>query len=205
MLFTIIDCYTDEPAGLGVPPYLGTYPRYIAGAVIASGHNVRYLTIDDIRFYFMDEKAKKRLSREKKTNIKVRNRTVNDVARVIEETDFLIIICGIHTPGKYLSAYPGTVAEIKKYLKEMNCFKILTGPVTFGSGLYGGRVASEVKGDKDFNMIIPNIEYKFDILLDNKFTEDVDVDIRYSRISMFAEKGADIVKQIPNYAFTIAE
>ena len=27
----VLDCYTDEPAGLGVPPYLGTYPRYIAG------------------------------------------------------------------------------------------------------------------------------------------------------------------------------
>ncbi len=28
MHYTILDCYTDEASGLGVPPYLGTYPRY---------------------------------------------------------------------------------------------------------------------------------------------------------------------------------
>ena len=33
MSFTILDCYTDEPAGLGVPPYLGVYPRYISGSI----------------------------------------------------------------------------------------------------------------------------------------------------------------------------
>ncbi len=37
---TILDCYTDEPAGLGVPPYLGTYPRYLAGYYISEGYKV---------------------------------------------------------------------------------------------------------------------------------------------------------------------
>ena len=46
MAYTILDCYTDEPAGLGVPPYLGTYPRYIAGYF----GKVNYITIDDLRF-----------------------------------------------------------------------------------------------------------------------------------------------------------
>ena len=48
-MICIIDCYTDEPAGLGVPPYLGTYPRYIAGKYIEQGIDVKYLTIDDLR------------------------------------------------------------------------------------------------------------------------------------------------------------
>jgi radical SAM superfamily enzyme with C-terminal helix-hairpin-helix motif len=206
MIFTIIDCYTDEPAGLGVPPYLGTYPRYVAGAVLDSGHSVVYLTIDDIRFHFMDEKTKKQLPKQHKTNIKVRNRTFNaDVGRILEETDFLIIICGIHTPGKYLSAYPATVAEIKKYIKDIQCFKILTGPVTFGSGLYGGRKAAEIKEDSAFDLITPNLEYKFPFLLENKFTEDIEIGLNYSRISNISIKGAEIVKQIPNPHFIIAE
>lgn len=46
----IIDCYTDEPSGLGVPPYLSVHSRYIAGAL--SSENIRYfyLTIDDLRW-----------------------------------------------------------------------------------------------------------------------------------------------------------
>ena len=48
MNYTILDCYTDEPAGLGVPPYLGTYPRYIAGFL---NEDVNYLTIDDLRLF----------------------------------------------------------------------------------------------------------------------------------------------------------
>jgi len=50
MNYTILDCYTDEAAGLGVPPYIGTYPRYIAGEQILQGNNVNYITIDDLRY-----------------------------------------------------------------------------------------------------------------------------------------------------------
>ena len=46
-MITILDCYTDEPSGLGVPPYLGTYPRYLLGLY----PNSLYLTIDDLRLY----------------------------------------------------------------------------------------------------------------------------------------------------------
>ena len=48
MKYTILDCYTDEPAGLGVPPYLGTYPRYVAGYL---NEDITYLTIDDLRLF----------------------------------------------------------------------------------------------------------------------------------------------------------
>jgi len=43
---TILDCYTDEPAGLGVPPFLGVWPRYVAGQY---RDEPQYLTIDDLR------------------------------------------------------------------------------------------------------------------------------------------------------------
>ena len=35
----IIDCYTDEPSGLGVPPYLSVHSRYIAG--VLKNKNIR--------------------------------------------------------------------------------------------------------------------------------------------------------------------
>ncbi|MBW2995587.1 radical SAM protein, partial [Candidatus Woesearchaeota archaeon] len=199
MLFTIADCYTDEPAGLGVPPYIGTYPRYIAGAVLNAGHNVKYLTIDDLRSLYVREKK-----RAKKTNIKLKNRSKNfDVKKILEETDFLIIIAGVHTPGKYLSAAPGTVAEIKNYVKDLDCFKILTGPAVYGSGLYGGRKAAVAKG---FDLIAADLEYKFERLLENKFSEDVYADISYSRIAKLAIFGAQIVNEHPDFPqFMIAE
>jgi radical SAM superfamily enzyme with C-terminal helix-hairpin-helix motif len=200
MLFTIVDCYTDEPAGLGVPPYIGTYPRYIAGAVMESGHNVKYLTIDDIRSLFMSENK-----RSKTTNIKLKNRSKNwEVRRVLDETDFLIIVAGVHTPGKYLSAIPATVAEIKKYLQDIDCFKILTGPATYGSGLYGGRKAVVVTSG--FDLIAPDIEYKFGLLLENKFSEDVKIKCSYDKISKLAVLGAGIVQEHPDFPnFIMAE
>ena len=51
MHYTLLDCYTDEASGLGVPPYLGTYPRYIYGKLRKEGHQVTYLTIDDLRLW----------------------------------------------------------------------------------------------------------------------------------------------------------
>ena len=51
MHYTILDCYTDEASGLGVPPYLGTYPRYWYGKLRKEGYTVSYLTIDDLRLW----------------------------------------------------------------------------------------------------------------------------------------------------------
>ena len=47
----ILDGYTDEPAGLGVPPYIGTYPRLIAGAfwLYDKSIKINYYTIDEVR------------------------------------------------------------------------------------------------------------------------------------------------------------
>ena len=44
----ILDGYVDEPACLGVPPYISPYIRTVAGALIGHGFTVRYLTIDQL-------------------------------------------------------------------------------------------------------------------------------------------------------------
>ena len=46
----IVDCYTDEPSGLGVPPFLSVHSRYIAGALEEQKRKYYYLTIDDLRY-----------------------------------------------------------------------------------------------------------------------------------------------------------
>ncbi len=177
MAYTIIDCYTDEPAGLGVPPYLGTYPRYIAGYL---NEHVNYLTIDDLRACIKKTPDKKPKPSEK-TNIKTYNLTNNfkNIKQILENTQTLIIILGVHTPGKYLSALPGTLSEVIALLKSLNlkCKKILTGPVVYGTQLYGGRFFE--KTDLSF------------------FDKVTDFGFKYSGIKDYALKGAKLMEQIP--------
>ena len=75
----IIDGYVDEPACLGVPPYLSPYPRYIAGALRERGlseNNIHYLTIDTLR------------------------ENTPEAGELIGKADLLIIIAGmIHNVG----------------------------------------------------------------------------------------------------------
>ncbi|MEM4756293.1 MAG: radical SAM protein, partial [Candidatus Woesearchaeota archaeon] len=94
MRCVIIDGYTDEPSGLGVPPYLGTYPRYLFGLLTLQGHQVFYLTIDDLRARF--GKSPQPLEKERKTSIKTYNRTVNspETKALLEQADMIVVVAG---------------------------------------------------------------------------------------------------------------
>jgi radical SAM superfamily enzyme with C-terminal helix-hairpin-helix motif len=209
MRFTIIDCYTDEPSGLGVIPYIGTYPRYIAGGLLKNKQEVFYLTIDDVRATVKGEFDYKN---QMKTDVRRRNLTPNfvNVKQILSSSDYVIIISGVHTPGKYLSAYPGTTEEISKLLNQLggNYFTILTGPgASSGSGQWGGRKARDVSLEKDnFNLVIADLEYKLDLLLKNNFSKDVEITKDYNLIEPAIVKGAKIVHQYPlEKKFLIAE
>lgn len=179
MDYAILDCYTDEPAGLGVPPYLGTYPRYIAGSLNC---DVNYLTIDDLRLWKRYNSVAKETKTSQKTDITTYNLTSNykNIGKILDETDTLIVILGVHVPGKYLSAIPGTLNEIIPMIKDLRCKKILAGPAVFGTQLFGGKfyekADSNVFNKVDYGMF--NFPYK---------------DVRE-----FAIKGAPIIKQIPD-------
>ena len=171
---TILDCYTDEASGLGVPPYLGTYPRYIAGA---EDGKVTYLTIDDLRLY---KRYHMQIKRTPKTNIRVYNLTKNikKIKEILDNTDKLIVSGGVHVPGKYLSAVPGTLHEITELVEDIHCEKILTGPAYYGSRLEGGKTA-EKEDLRCFDKIQP-------------------LRFSYDQIKEYAIKGATIVQQIPD-------
>ena len=177
MKYTILDCYTDEPAGLGVPPYLGTYPRYIAGYLMQQGHEVDYITIDDLRLLKIYNNIKKEPTEKEKTNIRIYNTTGKNTQQILNNTDNLIIILGVHVPGKYLSAIPGTLREITPLIKDIRCKKILSGPAIYGTQLEGGKFFEKIDEDA------------FDEVKDFRFS--------YDEIAEYAIKGAEIAKEIP--------
>ncbi|MFH1848943.1 MAG: radical SAM protein [archaeon] len=181
MAYTILDCYTDEPAGLGVPPYLGTYPRYIYGALLARGEKPHYLTIDDVRLYRLFSSQPR--AGEIKTNIRVHNLTRNsgDVHHILNGTKTLVVIAGIQTPGKYLAAVPGTLYEVSRLISGLKCRRILAGPAAdIGTRLEGGKMVERLAKDA------------FDEVESGYLGTD-----DYKRVSAFAVRGAEILSQIP--------
>ena len=179
MKYTILDCYTDEPAGLGVPPYLGTYPRYIAGYL---NEDVYYLTIDDLRLWKKHNGVIKDTRASQKTDITTYNLTINykNVSKILQETDILLVVLGVHVPGKYLSAVPGTLNEIIPMIKDLKCKKILTGPAVFGTQLFGGRFYE-----------------KADLSIFDKISYEM-FNFKYDDVKEYAIKGVSLIKQIPD-------
>lgn len=114
----IIDGYTDEPAGLGVPPYLDAIQRYVAGAIWAANWNVRYFTIDEIR-------------------------NNPGILRLVNKAKLVIFIAGTAVPGKYLGGTPISFEELLRYSSLLDKpLKVLGGPAArFGFGVEGGKVA----------------------------------------------------------------
>ena len=178
MHYTILDCYTDEASGLGVPPYLGTYPRYIFGKLKAEGHQVTYLTVDDLRLWKKYQNIKKEPTVKQKTNNLVYNLTKNSAEEVLNNTDILIVILGVHVPGKYLTALPGTLKEIIPLIKDIKVEKILTGPAVLGTQLEGGKFFEK----EDLSLFSEIKDYKFSFI----------------ELDKYVEASAEILKQIPD-------
>ena len=180
MVHTILDCYTDEAAGLGVPPYLGTYPRYIAGYL---NEDAYYLTIDDLRLWKKYDSKIHKTKPSEKTNIATYNLTINykNIKKILERTDTLIVVLGTHVPGKYLSAIPGTLRELIPLIEDLNCKKILTGPVVYGTQ-HSGRKFYEKSNLEIFN----KIDYSM-------------FNFSYDKVKEYAITGTKIIKQIPDY------
>ena len=110
MTYTILDCYTDEPAGLGVPPYLGIYPRYVAGYL---NEDVNYITIDDLRLWKKNNSIIKETKISQKTDITTYNLTINhkNTEKIIvrKTRDYL------RDGGKFIVYQYST--HMKKYLR----------------------------------------------------------------------------------------
>ncbi|MBS3140295.1 radical SAM protein [Candidatus Woesearchaeota archaeon] len=177
MYYTLLDCYTDEASGLGVPPYLGTYPRYLFGKLNREGHQVAYLTIDDLRLWKKYGGIKKEVSVKEKTKILIYNTTINDAREILSSTEVLVVIMGVHVPGKYLTALPGALREVIPLIKGLPMKKILTGPAIFGTQLEGGRFYEQ----EDLGL----------------FDEIKNCNFSFVELKGFIQESRGIIKQIP--------
>jgi radical SAM superfamily enzyme with C-terminal helix-hairpin-helix motif len=177
---TVIDCYTDEPAGLGVPPFLGVWARYIAGRY---RDMPAYCTIDDLRCAGYAEKGGvPDIDPQSGKTRKDLYNTTRDVAHtreLLRRTDQFVVIAGIQTPGKYLGAAPGTLAEVTRLLRPYKARRVLTGPaaVCGSQGRGGARAESAAAG-------------MFDAV-------DDDIYDAYEDMQACMLRGAEVVSQIP--------
>ncbi len=118
----IVDGYNDEPGGLGVPPYLDVYPRYIAGSLWAVDKSIQvdYVTVDAFR------------------------RGGEAWLRRAASYDMVVFVAGVVVPGKYIGGVPASPEELARWAGELSgsTFLVLAGPAArWGMGLEGGRPA----------------------------------------------------------------
>ncbi len=94
----IVDGYIDDPAALGVPPYISPIVRAAAGAAIDAGHEVVYITADMLR-----------------------------QGKEMPDADLVAVISGNTVPGKYLRSMPMSSKELMHLAHSIESYSILGG------------------------------------------------------------------------------
>ena len=94
----LVDGYIDDPAALGVPPYISPMVRAVAGAATDAGASVEYVTIDKIRKGYKLPKA-----------------------------DVSVVLSGNTVPGRYLRSMPMSANEIKEIIPKLGGWKLIGG------------------------------------------------------------------------------
>ncbi|BEP17629.1 radical SAM protein [Pyrofollis japonicus] len=185
----ILDGYTDEPAGFGVPPYLDVYPRYIAGAIwsVDKTVSIRYMTVDQAR------------------------RNIHNFLKQANTYDLLVVIAGAIVPGKYLGGEPITLQELQTWFRLIDRpFKVLAGAAArWGIGNIGGTVAALPRTVKEnFDVIVAGEPeaYIYELF---RFGEEkahpwsIIDDENLAPLAEFSRLGARIVTQHPNYGYNL--
>ena len=94
----LVDGYIDDPAALGVPPYISPMVRSVAGAAIDAGADVEYVTVDRIR-----------------RNCK------------LPKADVSVVLSGNTVPGRYLRSMPMSANEISDIIPRLSGWKLIGG------------------------------------------------------------------------------
>jgi radical SAM superfamily enzyme with C-terminal helix-hairpin-helix motif len=117
----ILDCYTDEPSGYGVRPYLGTHQIHLSQALSYKNIPHKYLTIDDLRYAAGERES------EKVSNIRILNKTVNadSALDIINNADQIYIIMGCFVDYRYFSCQPPKSDEVYDFLRNTKASKVL--------------------------------------------------------------------------------
>jgi len=174
----ILDGYVDEPACLGVPPYVSPYIRTVTGALIAHGYTVQYLTIDQLR------------------SAPLRTAELN-------RANLLVMIAGVTVPGKYLGGTPATLTEIQQIGHMVRGpKKLVGGPIGFGYAAEGGQKAIRqvISG---FDALLTGEPA---VALDNYLTGNEPAGtLDYHRTDPWSVTGSGIITQHPDYPYVMCE
>jgi radical SAM superfamily enzyme with C-terminal helix-hairpin-helix motif len=174
----ILDGYVDEPACLGVPPYISPYIRTVAGALLEHRFTVRYLTIDQLR--------------------KDALRTAD-----LNKADLIVMITGVTVPGKYLGGTPATLTEIQQVGHMVRGpKKLIGGPIGFGYAAEGGQPAIRqvISG---FDALLAGEPA---VALDNFLSGNGPaVVLDYTRTDPWSIAGSSVIGQHPDYPYVMCE
>lgn len=174
----ILDGYVDEPACLGVPPYISPYIRTVAGALLEHHFTVRYLTIDQLR--------------------KEPLRTAD-----LNRASLLVMITGVTVPGKYLGGTPATLTEIQQVGHMVHGpGKLIGGPIGFGYAAEGGQKAIRqvISG---FDTLLAGEPA---VALDNYLNGNGPVGLLdYTRTDPWSIAGSSVISQHPDYPYLMCE
>ncbi|WP_423751195.1 radical SAM protein [Salinirarus marinus] len=175
---TIVDGYVDEPAHFGVPPYISTYPRYTAGALVDAGvpeAAITYHTIDELR----DERAK-----------------WADVA----DADLLVYVGGMTVPGKYVGGTPAEPDEVRELAWTADGTTLMGGPVRFGVGEENAGAQDTERKDLDYDFVAKgDVEAAAYDLVASGLEGFGDRMRDNAELDRWAAKGAFVVEQHPNH------
>ena len=175
----IIDGYVDEPACLGVPPYISPYIRTIAGVLKGHGHSVRYVTIDQLR-------------RDPLSIPKLRDAPI------------VVMIAGVTVPGKYLSGTPATLSELQQigFTLRGKTISLLGGPIGFGYSPQGGARAVKEAVSGWTAMLNGEPAAALDSYLSGGEPNGI---LFYPDYDRWAALGADIIRQHPFFPHVMCE
>jgi radical SAM superfamily enzyme with C-terminal helix-hairpin-helix motif len=174
----ILDGYVDEPACLGVPPYISPYIRTVAGALWSRTFMVRYITIDQLR------------------SNPLRTAELN-------KASLLVMIAGVTVPGKYLGGTPATLTEIQQVGHMVHGpKKLIGGPIGFGYAEEGGQKAIRqvISG---FDALLSGEPA---VALDNYLGGNGPLGVLdYDRTDPWSIAGSSIISQHPGFPYVMCE
>lgn len=182
---TIVDGYVDEPAHFGVPPYISTYPRYVAGAAVDAGvprESITYHTIDALR-------------------------TDRSRWQSVAEADLLIFVGGMTVPGKYVGGTPAEPDEVREIAWTAEGTSIMGGPIRFGIGEANQGAIETERQNLDYDYLaMADVEAAVYDFLHGGLEGFSDRYRNNAELDRWATKGAFIVTQHPGHPeYLIAE
>lgn len=126
----ILDGYTVEPSGLGVPPYLSTYVRdaYSALRKAYPSADVRYLTIDDVRWCLNGGAPS---IAPPQSDPRTYSATVNRdrAIQTLRDATVVVAVAGDKVPSVHLHAENATTDELARALACVRGSRVLLGPL----------------------------------------------------------------------------